>query len=46
MLIYRAGKKGPKPKKVPMGRPVDAPVIAVNGVLYVSNGLNLYAIKK
>ena len=46
LYVFEAGKKYAAPKKVTIGRPVDVPVVAANGVLYVNSGAALYAIKK
>jgi outer membrane protein assembly factor BamB len=44
LLIYKAGRKLTAPKKITIGQPVKVPPVAVDGVLYVNGGTNLYAI--
>jgi outer membrane protein assembly factor BamB len=42
--VFRAGSKLQPPRKVAMDKPIKVPPVAVNGVLYVNNDTNLYAI--
>jgi outer membrane protein assembly factor BamB len=44
MYVFAAGKERPKPAKIDMSEALLGPPVAVNGVLYVSNGYNLFAI--
>src|SRR5207302_114325 len=44
LFIFQAGKVCKDPLKIEMGEPLKTPPIAANGVLYISNGLNLFAI--
>ena len=44
LLVFTAGKEDKEPTKVEMQQSMKAPLVAANGVLYVNNGLNLYAI--
>jgi outer membrane protein assembly factor BamB len=46
MLVYAHGKKLKEPTKIDMSPSLKVPPVAVNGVLYVNNGANLYAIAK
>jgi len=46
LFVFEAGKTDKEPKKVEMGQSMKVPPVAANGVLYVNNGLNLYAITK
>ncbi len=43
--IFEAGKTDKEPKKIDMEQSMKVPPVAANGVLYVNNGLNLFAIK-
>jgi outer membrane protein assembly factor BamB len=42
--ILKHGKKLEKPVKINMEQQIDTPLVAANGVIYIHNGLNLYAI--
>ncbi len=44
MFVFAHGKELKKPTKIDMSEQLLSPPTAVNGVLYVSNGTNLYAI--
>jgi outer membrane protein assembly factor BamB len=44
LYIFEAGKELKKPSKINMEQPMKVPPVAANGVLYVNNGLYLYAI--
>ncbi|HEY7330604.1 MAG TPA: PQQ-binding-like beta-propeller repeat protein [Gemmataceae bacterium] len=44
MFVFKHGKELTKPAKIDMNDALLSPPTAVNGVLYVSNGSNLYAI--
>jgi outer membrane protein assembly factor BamB len=44
MFVFAHGKELKKPTKIDMGDALLSPPTAINGVLYVSNGTNLYAI--
>jgi outer membrane protein assembly factor BamB len=44
VYVFRAGSKLQPPRKVAMDKPIKVPPVAVNGVLYVNNDTNLYAI--
>ncbi|HZV05627.1 MAG TPA: PQQ-binding-like beta-propeller repeat protein [Gemmataceae bacterium] len=44
MFVFTHGKESKKPAKIDMSEALLSPPTAVNGVLYVSNGTNLYAI--
>lgn len=44
MFVFTHGKELKKPAKIDMSEALQSPPTAVNGVLYVSNGANLYAI--
>ncbi len=44
MFVFAQGKELKKPAKIDMSDALLSPPTAVNGVLYVSNGSNLYAI--
>jgi outer membrane protein assembly factor BamB len=46
LLIFQAGKTDKEPAKIEMQQSMKVPLVAANGVLYVNNGLNLYAITK
>ena len=46
LYIFRAGTTYAAPKKVSIGQSVQMPVVAANGVLYISAGSALHAIKK
>ncbi len=45
LFVFQAGKTDNEPKKIEMGSAMKVPPVAANGVLYVNNGLNLFAIK-
>jgi outer membrane protein assembly factor BamB len=44
LLIFKAGKEDNEPIKIEMGSSLKGPPIAANGVLFVNNGVMLYAI--
>ncbi len=44
LFVFPHGKEAKKPAKMDMEEALLSPVMAVNGVLYVSNGYNLYAL--
>jgi len=44
LYVFTPGKQPKKPTKIDMENQLKVPPIAVNGVLYVNNGLTLYAI--
>jgi outer membrane protein assembly factor BamB len=44
LLIFKAGKEDNEPIKIEMGSSMKGPPIAANGVLFVNNGVMLYAI--
>ncbi len=44
MYVFRHGKDKKKPAKIDLNEALLRPPVAVNGVLYVSNGYNLFAI--
>ena len=44
LLIFKAGKEDNEPGKIEMGQSLKGPPIAANGVLFVNNGVMLYAI--
>jgi outer membrane protein assembly factor BamB len=44
LYIFKADKQLNKPEKIEMGEPLKTPPVVVNGVLYIANGQNLYAI--
>ena len=44
LFIFKAGKADGEPIKIEMQQSMKVPPVAANGVLYVNNGLNLYAI--
>jgi len=44
MYIFRPGKELKKPTKMDLEEALQSPPMAINGVLYVSNGYNLFAI--
>jgi outer membrane protein assembly factor BamB len=44
MFVYRHGKEMKKLATIDMSESLQTPPVAVNGVLYVANGYNLYAI--
>jgi outer membrane protein assembly factor BamB len=44
LFVFQHGKELKKPVKIEMDQPVKGPVVAANGVLYVNNGIHLYAI--
>ena len=44
MYVFRHGKDKKKPAKIDVNEALLGPPVAVNGVLYVSNGYNLFAI--
>ena len=44
LFIFKAGKDDKEPIKIEMQQSMKVPPVAANGVLYVNNGLNLYAI--
>jgi outer membrane protein assembly factor BamB len=44
LLVFTHGKELKKPTKVDMDQTLKVPPVAVNGVLYVNTGVNLFAI--
>jgi outer membrane protein assembly factor BamB len=44
LYVFQAGKELKELAKIDMDQPVKTPPVAVNGVLYVSNGATLFAI--
>jgi outer membrane protein assembly factor BamB len=44
LYVFRHGKERKKPTKIDMSEALLSPPMAVNGVLYISNGYNLFAI--
>lgn len=44
LYVFKAGKTLAEPKKIPLGLPIKVPPVACNGVLYVNNSANLFAI--
>ena len=44
LYVFKAGRKLHEPKKTNLGQPCKVPPVAVNGVLYVNAGTNLFAI--
>ena len=44
VLIFKAGKQDNDPIKIDMGSSMKGPPIAANGMLFVNNGVRLYAI--
>jgi outer membrane protein assembly factor BamB len=44
MFVFRPGKELKEPGKISMDHPLEVPPVAVNGVLFVNTGSNLYAI--
>ena len=44
MFVFRPGKELKEPDKISMDQPLKVPPVAVNGVLFVNTGANLYAI--
>lgn len=44
LYIFKAGNTLANPKKISFGVPIKVPPVACNGVLYVNNGANLFAI--
>jgi len=44
LLIFKAGKEDNEPIKIEIGSSLKGPPIAANGILFVNNGVMLYAI--
>jgi outer membrane protein assembly factor BamB len=44
MFVFRSGKELKKPAKMDLEEALQSPPMAVNGVLYISNGYKLFAI--
>lgn len=44
LWVFTHGKEYKKPKKIDMSNKLDTPPVVVNGVLYLSNAQNLFAI--
>ncbi len=44
LFVFAAGKEKQEPTKIDMGQSMKVPPVAANGVLYVNNGVMLYAI--
>ena len=42
--IFKHGKEKKVLPKIAMGNPIQGPVVAVNGVLYINTGSQLFAI--
>ena len=45
LSAVETGRKKPTAKKVEVGQQIKVPPVVANGVLYVNNGVYLYAIK-
>jgi len=45
LYVFRHGKERQKPTKIDMSEALLSPPMAVNGVLYIGNGYNLFAVK-